>query len=326
MKTVFSNAMCAHVWAQQSQPHGNSGSMYFDGETLYSYATPVARITKANDGRKVALITSNSYSITTSSKHMPVLHRALGYGRLMPGFSVPFLGITGGMHHIDGINMNEVHDGNLKYLCGKYHEAFKKGCKGREELSIERFQSLADAANNYAEYFGLDVRPFDPVANIEELNKVVRQRQALYNTPEALAKREKEKARRDARKAEKEAREARERFERKTIAREAWLAGEGHTYDYEYDEQGGVYLRVKNKELQTSQGATVPLSDAVRAFQFILQAKENGKASECDGYSIHVGQFEINSIDREGNIKAGCHYIRWPEIARIATQLGLLSN
>lgn len=80
-RTVFDNHMVAHVWAQQTQSEGRShnGNFSFRDSTLYSYSTPIARFTKDKKGRKVLLVTSESYSITTSSKHMPALHRAIPY-------------------------------------------------------------------------------------------------------------------------------------------------------------------------------------------------------------------------------------------------------
>ena len=57
MKTVFSNKMCAHVWAQQSQLGGRSDHMRFDGPTLYSYSTPIGFIPNgAKYGRRVLLL------------------------------------------------------------------------------------------------------------------------------------------------------------------------------------------------------------------------------------------------------------------------------
>lgn len=51
MRTVFTNHMVAHVWAQQNQPHGRSGNgqFFFDGPTIYSYrrSYPIAHFTGA---------------------------------------------------------------------------------------------------------------------------------------------------------------------------------------------------------------------------------------------------------------------------------------
>ncbi len=76
MATVFSNDMVAHVWAQNSQPSGRShnGQYFFDGPTLYSYGRHFAAGHIMPDG--AALITSDSYSITTS-RHVSRAHRAV---------------------------------------------------------------------------------------------------------------------------------------------------------------------------------------------------------------------------------------------------------
>ncbi|MGK3946280.1 hypothetical protein ABK046_49000, partial [Streptomyces caeruleatus] len=68
MKTVFSNAQTAHVWAQQNQEHGKSsnGQFYFRNKTIYSYrdSWPLSTFATPN----IVLINNTSYSVTTS-KH-----------------------------------------------------------------------------------------------------------------------------------------------------------------------------------------------------------------------------------------------------------------
>src|SRR5580658_8878748 len=86
MKTVFSNSMCAHVWAQLSQPHGRSGSMKFDGAVAYSYQTPVAHIAHTPDHQRVALFVPNRWGVTTG-RHLWHYRNALPYD--VPCFEVP---------------------------------------------------------------------------------------------------------------------------------------------------------------------------------------------------------------------------------------------
>lgn len=38
---------------------------------------------------------------------------------------------------------------------------------------------------------------------------------------------------------------------------------------------------------------------------------------------IRVGHFRLDSVAPSGDFKAGCHSINWPEIARLATALGV---
>jgi hypothetical protein len=38
---------------------------------------------------------------------------------------------------------------------------------------------------------------------------------------------------------------------------------------------------------------------------------------------IKVGSFTVSRVDANGDIKAGCHFIQWREIAAIALKLGM---
>ena len=88
MAHVFSNDMVAHVWANQSQDSGRShnGQYYFQGRALYSYGSHFVAGFVMPDG--ATLITTDSYSITTT-RHVSRAHGA-ARGRV---YRVP--GLTG---------------------------------------------------------------------------------------------------------------------------------------------------------------------------------------------------------------------------------------
>lgn len=77
------------------------------------------------------------------------------------------------------------------------------------------------------------------------------------------------------------------------------------------------------EELQTSAGASVPWAHAVRVFQFIRHVRETGKPFQRNGRVIRVGHYQVDSIDAEGNMRAGCHYFAWSQIADIARREGV---
>jgi hypothetical protein len=73
--------------------------------------------------------------------------------------------------------------------------------------------------------------------------------------------------------------------------------------------------------LETSRGARVPLPDALRAFALIERVRNRGEPwSPTDGKPLRVGHFTVDRIDANGDIRAGCHKIRWPEIERAAVE------
>ena len=95
-KTVFDNAMTAHVWAQLTQPEGrsNNGNFYFEGPTLFSYGRhfiaglilPAAPEEGEEARPLVTLINGDSYSISTG-RHLSYAYSAA----------------RGSTHRIDGL-------------------------------------------------------------------------------------------------------------------------------------------------------------------------------------------------------------------------------
>lgn len=81
MKHVFSSAYdVAHLWAHQLQSNArcSNTSLYFDGNTIYSYGThfPVGKIVENKRGEKAYLFNPDFYSVSTS-KHQSVVDGAI---------------------------------------------------------------------------------------------------------------------------------------------------------------------------------------------------------------------------------------------------------
>lgn len=87
----------------------------------------------------------------------------------------------------------------------------------------------------------------------------------------------------------------------------------------ERDESGAIV----GGQLRTSQGATVPLTHAVRAFRFLKLCRDTGKEWRANGKTLPVGHFRVDMVDASGGFRAGCHRINWPEVERVARGLGL---
>ena len=84
----MNNQETARAWFTGSKESGKSsnGNLNFSGSVLRSYSTPIAvKVTNNATGGVLTLYTSERYSITTSGKHMPAMHRASNY----KGFEVP---------------------------------------------------------------------------------------------------------------------------------------------------------------------------------------------------------------------------------------------
>lgn len=133
--------------------------------------------------------------------------------------------------------------------------------------------------------------------------------------------------------ADVEARHA-ERLEKERAQREAWLAGDPAARFSARDQFGGAYLRAVNVtrddsgnitggELQTSQGARVPLTHALRVFRFLKLCRESGRTWHKNGHTLRVGHYQVDSVEADGTFRAGCHLIRWAQVESLADRLGV---
>lgn len=330
MPNVVANRQVAHIWAHQAQDSARShnGNFWFKGRKIYSYSTPVAHLVDGVDGELIALVTSRDYSITTRGKHIGPIHSALGYGRVRRTFSVPFIGAFGGQNRGDmnlcDSNAAEIHAANLAHYFAEYTATVERLPRKRDYVRADALASLNRIANpacDYAEAFGLPRPAYDTDADEAAAFRLWSAR----NTPERIAAR---LARAEAAAAAKAARDARDnaaRLERERALREAWLSGEPTAYYHGRDANGGAFLRVRGETLETSLGASVPLSHAVKVFRFVKLCRERGEAWARNGRTIRVGHFQVDRIEASGDFVAGCHRIAWTEVERIAAQLGLLS-
>lgn len=129
------------------------------------------------------------------------------------------------------------------------------------------------------------------------------------------------------------AREAAARFAREEEARESWLNG-GPLRSSFRDIRGGAMIRASGVErddagqivagtLDTSQGASVPLVHALKAFAFVRRVVERGEDWRANGHCIRVGHFRVDHISAQGDMTAGCHRINREEMERLAAALGV---
>jgi hypothetical protein len=311
--------MVAHVWAHQTQDYArtSNGNMHFDGPVLYSYSTPIANIVEG-----VALITTERYSITTTGKHTPG-HRELNGVR--PFFYVPFIGAWGG--RATGLDRAsswpERHAANLEYMVKAYTAqvaSFKRmksfWFANAHDVAAYLEDHNAKEARRYADMFGLPLPVLNTMADADS----IWQAKLARDTPEAIAKRQREAAKRAERKAAREAEERR-------IAALAWIDG-GSRRPY----GGPVLLRVftsgrdGTKHLETSLGATVPLDHAIKVFRFVKLCREQGREWHRNGHTLRVGHFQVDHVAANGDFHAGCHFIQWPEVERLATALGFMDE
>jgi hypothetical protein len=331
------NEMVAHIWAQQEKDSAKSanGNFSFRGETLFSYRTPIARFVQSIDGRRVILVTSDKFSMTTSCKHMPALWRSIGSSaRPTPCFSVPIISHSGAFDELD----NRAHSLNLAHLMAEYDtlaarllraryiETYLWRIKINEGIALDKLQERADAALGYASAFGLALPFLDAVSDAREIWRKRQERAAKNSTPEAIAKRERARVKRIERQEAKQAEERRIALLDGAELIAAWRDGQGGYSCWRMprtDESNGAFLRIRGDNLETSLGAKVPLSHAIRVFQFVKLCRERNQEWKRNGKTLRVGHFQVDSINPDGSFRAGCHFISWHEIERVARKHGL---
>lgn len=359
MRTVFSNAQCAHVWAQQNQSHGRGSSVSFEGSVFRSYQTPIARLVRDSLGRSVALITSEKYS-TTTAKHMHHAHSALR-GDVAQVFTVPDLFPDGtdsagfvsrGWSRFPS-HANPDHSGNLAHYLKAYSdekaqlmrvpcESYRvRDMETGEALTVSPFDRIHGAAATrahavlcemaanvarYSEAFKLGIAAPDWQRDAAE---VIARRDRLLNDPKAAEKRAKRaEARERAEAAKRAAAAERDRITRLEAAEQIALWRNGADvrlpWGAQRDADGGALVRIRGEIVQTSLGAEAPVSHVRRVLRFWKDAPRPWQRNTDNGrVDVTLGHFTLDSIGTDGSVRAGCHFITAAEVDRVRMLLGV---
>ena len=290
LKYVHSFDMVCHLWAHQSQNSARTSGrqLYFDGDTIYSYGShfPIARHIK-HRGKTAVLFTTRDYSSTTTG-HKHVVFSACQH---LTVFYVADIHASHKEHLAD-------YRKRLSNLMGQYAKA-----RSRKPEIFGLMESLVQQANAYAEFFNLKTRltlPLNTEETVAECNRI---------TALEIEARRKREARKE-KEREEELKKAEEDLQK-------WISGESNSLPYNAYYLP-VRLRIKEDELQTSKGAQIPLDHAIKAFRIIKRLYDKGETYKRNGHTIHLGNFPLDEIDKEGNVTAGCHIISRSEVERIA--------
>ena len=306
MKKVFTNKMVSHVWAQQTQEEGrnSSKSLFFENETIYSYGYhfPIAKFIP---GTSYVLFNTDFYTKTTRL-HQNLVRRAISSDYQ---FNLP----------------NSIWDNHYdvyQYYLNKANELVKN-YRRKSHSTLEHNESeLEEIKNKWLDYCGVynyDCTNSSPI-NVElpsDWHEVIKKKKRKERL--RLAN-QKNKDRKDRAKYIKEAIYA---F-RNDLYNNRGFHGIGLLY-YEPNINTMIRLKPNHKDtIETSRGAEFPLKHGEIAFKKIQNCKESETNYRRNGPSIRCGHFTIDSIDSKGNVKAGCHNIKYKEIKRFAQEQGWL--
>ena len=103
----------------------------------------------------------------------------------------------------------------------------------------------------------------------------------------------------------------------------AWKRGENVELRVSYSEP--AFLRVRGDNVETSQGADVPLDHAKALLDTIRKVRERGEDFVANGRTIKVGHYSVSRIshnDADGvTAIIGCHKLSWASISEVAEQV-----
>lgn len=311
---VYPTDRIPHLWANQTQADARNpqGNLYFTGDTIYSYrdSYPIGKLFTNAAGEKCVLIQENRYSPTTAG-HISAVRWAT---RHLTCFTVPYLSYD--------------LERNISWYVAQSRERWEKAQRARSNAGdlLDEAEALSAHCENYCKFFNLpypeaefDFLPTGKVRDaFVERATVAEQRQREINR-KARATRQ---AKRQAEWAEwrKQEEENAKRELPEKIAR--WRAGEYVHFGYgTVEAEVPTMLRIKGDEVETSRGAVVPVTHALRGLRFVRKVKESGVEYRRNGHTLHLGPYSVDRISADGTLYAGCHVIPWDEIDRIAPEL-----
>lgn len=176
-------------------------SISFDGPTLYSFATPVARYYRFGS-RLMVLMLSDKFSPTTG-QHM----KAARYNVHVPVHLVNRIGMRGGWNYEELTTDLEMHQHNAKCmhdqmiaLCVAAGKYFKDEQRDRLGACVYDLREQAQTRAAYCADVGLDDRVLVEEM-IDKLNAAIAEARKDYYHPALVRRRELAAARRLARKA-----------------------------------------------------------------------------------------------------------------------------
>ena len=290
VRTVVKSSEVAHLFANQSQDYATDYRVKFEGKSYYSYRTEIACFRSNSRGEECVLLNVQSFSNTTS-KHQNNIKQACSHLIVFDYENNPPSTVT-----VDFI---------YNYYIDKATELQSKANRARKYklYLIEQAKHYLVKANQLIDFFdATHLERIDETQFDELLTK-------LASEHEELLRKEKEK----------EAIRLAMELEYYKSDFVDWLSGNRVTFPRCYN--NNIYLRVKTDMVETSRGATFPITLCETLFKLYQRCVRD---NEVYDNTIQVGNYRVNHISRKG-IVAGCHHIKPDEITRFAKVLGLLT-
>lgn len=351
MRTVFKANEIAHVWTTGKYPIGRCGNIHFEGDACYSYRTVIANRIRSKN--KTAYVFDRHTFSSRTSMHQGKISRALRHHEDalfnvsigQRGQDLKFTPVTLRDHYILEFQTQLAASRERKFAhhraedlitaCGQLARAYEVAeyfgvshsriVKLQTKIEVERQQAIVVAAARIelerirrlakmqAEIKQAKSDAVDAAKQIllgrddwEELINKVNRRYSDVGIDDLL---EEQPELRTALNAYIEQKEAE--------ATAAWIAGKGSSYFHRASNTN--LLRQEEFEMVVSNGARVPMQEAVRLFKFLNRLE--GRDWRRNGETYDVGPFELRSVTKTG-VQAGCTFVNWTEIHRFTSTPG----
>ena len=292
------NVQVAHIWAQGNNESARGSHFYCEQNRLYSYYTLVGCII---DGQ---VFLSESSMTPSTAKQLSHARRAVSYHY----FTTPFFRYGSGSARPTPAEL-------ILPAVDSLLELFKSLPRKRANLesSINHYEARRQQILEVAARFNVTLPEIpeasgDLKAKAKELTRKEEDRRG-------------EQARKEAERQEAQRIEDAAQFE-------TWLTTGAGQCPRSYGTDGTDYITIRENTVITSQGAEAPLDHVKRAIKFYLSRKCTTlrpeetifEAYQTNGHKIPLGHFTLDSIDEQGNVKAGCHRFTSQEISRFINQ------
>jgi hypothetical protein len=282
-----------HFWANQVQPEGRSGNMFFENDTIFSYGHHFA-IAKHYDGAGVILFTNQSYSPSTGT-HKSLVRRAIPHGAKI----------------LYCHNPSRPDDSqNLESAINEIEYNLKKAIRARQRK---------------LDYVGAAEYAYNQLVALRDTFKIKGWKIPKYDftVPESVKRaiEERDKKAAAARKRAKAKRRKQDEIDKVDFFKdvERWKAGEIGLHQikhqrFRYDDGRGDLCRINGDVVETLRNADAPKKEVIAILKRIKQGKPV--------HGLELGHYTIVGFDNDV-LTIGCHKFKRPEIDWLMAELGI---
>lgn len=291
----------AHRWAHQLRDRSNANqNLWYHGPTIYSYGThfPIATMYPELG---IILFTTKGYSNSTS-KHIGHVGSAIDRTEweVIRVSHVKDIQVGNKRTHLHAENIATLTEEIFEYL-GLQERARKYDYTGRIQERIETLNRYIEVfkckgvARDLCKKKNTDLDPqFKPL--LKELLSGDGELQERINQLAA----ENEEKRKKAERAKRE---------KDAIYVAEWLQGEHHASMWNKSYGRSDLLRMKGGMVETSKGVRLDPTEARLLWRIVEGVIFSETDKEFYGGELKIDHYSVNRISKDGDVRAGCHFI-----------------